>query len=117
MQRDIDIGRIGVETLAEHQAGLAMRFRPTADKSDIRRERNVPRSLFPGKMKRILRRPHIFTAAGDGIRAGAGVYRGLPLVLHLADIAMAFEQAERARIAAPAPGPGWRHSPRPRWLN
>ena len=39
VERGVDVGRVGVEVLADHQARLAMRLLALADERDVGRER------------------------------------------------------------------------------
>ena len=63
VDRDIDIGRIRVQALTDHQAGLAMCIHTAADERHIRREGKIALSFLPGKVKGIAVEPHVRSAA------------------------------------------------------
>ncbi len=53
----VNIGRIGVEVLADDQARLAMRLLALADEPDVGRERDVAADPLPRVVKRVARPP------------------------------------------------------------
>ena len=53
VQRGINIGRVGIQALADHQARLAMRLGTGAEECDVGRQREVARSLLPGVVERV----------------------------------------------------------------
>src|ERR1043166_8637641 len=69
VQHGISISGIGIESLPNDEASLAMRVATRFGKCDVCSERNVAGNLFPNEMKRVVGEPHVFTAAGYGVAA------------------------------------------------
>src|SRR6185436_1066939 len=67
MECGIRVSRIGIETLAHDEAGLAVRIAPCADKSNIRRQRHIAGDFLPHKMEGVIGGPHVFASACDAI--------------------------------------------------
>ena len=76
----------GVETLAEHQAGFAMRIACFAQDSNMRRQSHIAGDFFPYEMERIVREPHVFAAARDTIGLLARSVLERPTVKGSADL-------------------------------
>src|SRR5262245_3378376 len=68
MQGGIDIGRIGIQTLANDEAGFSVRLLADAEPANRGCQTDVSGHALPNIMKRVLRAPHVFAAAGDEIR-------------------------------------------------
>ncbi len=73
MERDIHIGRVGIEALADHQACLAMRRGAVSRETDLSREGKITAGLFPHVVKCVAIEPHVLAAPGDRIASGARV--------------------------------------------
>ena len=65
MEGDIDVRRVGVERLADHQHGLAVRIGAGAEERDVGRKDEVAGGFLPRKMEGVLATPHVLAAAGD----------------------------------------------------
>ena len=71
VQRGVDVNRIGVERLANHQHAFAMRIAAEAVESNLGADADVARHFFPGELEFVFGHPHVVAAAGDrvGFRA------------------------------------------------
>ncbi len=91
---DIDVGRIRVQTLAEHQYRLAMFIAAGAEEADIGGEHGIARNLFPDKLEGIRAQPHVLATTRDGVcLLGRVKFHGAGMK-HRADISVAFEYAD-----------------------
>ncbi len=109
----VDVGRVGVEVLADDQARLAMRLLALADERDIGRERDVAADPLPRVMEGVAGRPHVGPAAGDGVRAGGLVEDHRAGILDVADVLMAFEDPDGLVIPRDGSGDDRRHEASP----
>ena len=91
VQGDVDVGRIGLQALADHQARLAMLFPASADKRNVGRQREVARSLLPDIVKGVTCRPHVFAAAGDRVTLFCRVETDRPRMQNRPHVSMVFK--------------------------
>src|SRR6267154_2515884 len=82
---DVEVGRIGLEALADHQAGLAMSVAPGAEPLDGAAQSDVSRDALPDKMECIIGKPHILAATRNEIRAGRRIKGCRPGLTGFAD--------------------------------
>ena len=94
MKDGICVRRIRVERLPKEQAGLSVRITAAPDETDVRAKRQVSGRALPHVVKRIVRKPHVRAAAGDGIGSAAGVVLRNAGFADLSDIAVAFEKSQ-----------------------
>ena len=71
VQRDVDVGRVGVEALADHQARLAVRVVARAGKATSAASDRSPEACFQTKWNASAGEPHVLAAAGDGVSLAA----------------------------------------------
>src|SRR4051812_32676399 len=71
-----------------------MRLLPLTDEGDVRRECQISGSLLPNKLKRILGRPHVLAAAGDGVSFLRRVESGRAGMQYHAEILVGLEDAD-----------------------
>ena len=95
MEGDVHVGGIGVQGLADHQDGFAVRIFAFPEESHAGAEDGVARSFFPDELEGIVVEPDVFAAAGEGVLAGGGIEGGGTFVQDGADIAAAGENTER----------------------
>ena len=95
MHRDVDVGRVGVERLAEDQARLAMGIGAAPDERDVGLESQVALDLLPGEVEGILRDPHVLAAARDDVLPRRLVKFRRAGMKHLANVAMPLEDPHR----------------------
>ena len=97
VQRHIDVGRIGIEALPDHEHGLAMRIAALLGKCDVCRQRNISADLLPGKLEGIGCEPHVFATAGQCVYVVRGIILRRPGVQHRPNIGVVLEQPEGRR--------------------
>ena len=100
MHRDVDISGIGRESLAHHEAGLAMGIASAAEPLYPRLQRKIPRYSPPDEMKRIVGEPHILSAASNQIGAGGRVENNGAGVAGFADVALLLERSQILSVDA-----------------
>ena len=97
MQGYIGVGRIGVEALANHEQGFAMRIAALFRKGNVGGQCDVAGGLLPCELEGVGRGPQVFTTAGDGV----GVMRGIVLrgagMQHRANVRVILKDAEGGR--------------------
>jgi len=86
--RGIGIRGIGFESLADQQAGLAMRVAAGAREFHVGRERHVARKLFPDEVEPVVGGPHVRAAAGHREGPGRGRERGGASLLDQANVGL-----------------------------
>src|SRR5271166_4024201 len=73
MQRRVDVWRVGIKTLADHQNTFAMRSAAGFEKSNVSAQSDISRHLFPNELKGVGRSPNILATARDRKRACARI--------------------------------------------
>ena len=68
VQGHVDINRIGVQTLAQHQRRFLVLVSSLSQERDVGRQGHVSRHFLPHKLKGVGRKPHVFAAAADRVR-------------------------------------------------
>src|SRR5271169_5254307 len=100
MKRNVHIGRIRVQRLADHQHSLAMRIFALPEEGNVGADLSITGSLLPHELESILVEPHILAAAGHGVFAAPGVECRGTGVEDRANIAATFKDSE-PRVLSP----------------
>ena len=94
VEGDVDVRRVGVESLAHHEARLAVLVNAGAEEGDVGGDGDVAGHLLPDEVEGIGGRPHVFSAACDGENLVGGVVGGGAGMEDAADVDVPFKGAE-----------------------
>ncbi len=100
MNDHVDIGRVRLERLPEHQPRLAMLLRARALNLDASGECRISTHGLPGETERVAPGPDVVTARADRVRASIGFVCRLGRAAHGADILDVGEHADRLGLNA-----------------
>lgn len=89
----VGIGGIGIEILADHEDGFAMRVDAFAEEADVGREDEVAGDSAGKKVEGVGGAPDVSAAAGDAVFAGGRVVGGRAGKGVQADVRMGIEEA------------------------
>ena len=92
---DVDVGRIGVERLADDPADLAVRIDARARERRVGADDEVAGHLAPGELELVARGPHVGARADDGVGLRRRIVGGRARDRRLADVAALLEVPER----------------------
>jgi hypothetical protein len=92
MQRGVDVWRIGIQSLADHQDTFAMSFASSSEKSNIGCQSYIASYLFPNELKGVGGSPHILATSGDRVRACCRIVLDATGVKHRAYIGVVIKQ-------------------------
>ena len=94
MESDVGIGSVGLETLANHQRGLAMRDRALAEEGYVRGQFEIPGNPLPNEVEGVLSSPDIGAAAGNAVFRAGGVELDRAGARREAHVGGGFEEAQ-----------------------
>ena len=94
VQHGVDVGRIGLEALADDHPDLAVRVGAGADELHVRADEEIAAHLPPRELEFVARGPHVGAAGGQRVGLGAGVVGGGALDGRRPEIRRRFEVAD-----------------------
>ncbi len=94
MQGNVGIRGIGVESLANHHYSFAMRILACANKAQIGGNGNIAGNFLPNELESIRGKPHVLSAAGQGIALLGSVVVHGPGMENRAYVSVPFENTD-----------------------
>src|SRR5262249_32414897 len=100
MQGGVDISRIGIETLADDEAGFPVWLLADAEPANCGCQTKVSGHALPNIMKRGLRAPHVLAAASDEIGLTVRIIFGRTPMRRHSDIGLVFKLPQRYIVSS-----------------